>query len=94
VVKYKHFLLGFLVCFFVMGCAGFTYRYYGLKDVVYEHGQLLGPTEKEDMPFSKCQPNSQSKHPCVVMFTKDFYALKLDYEDTKQKLQACEKRKN
>jgi hypothetical protein len=88
----KWFCVGFLSCLILMGCAGFSYHYYGMKDVVYDHGQLLGPTEKEDMPFSKCAPNAQSKHPCVVMLIKDFYDLKLDYEDTKQKLKTCEKK--
>ena len=75
----------------LVGCAGFSYRYYGLSEVDYEHGTLLGPKEKDDLPFSKCAPNAESKHPCVIMFTKEFFAFKQDYEDTKQKLKECQK---
>jgi hypothetical protein len=89
----KHYLLGFMSCVLVMGCAGFSYKYYGMKDVVWEHGALLGPKEKDDLPFSKCAPNSQSKFPCVVMFTKDFYAFKTDYEGLKIQLVDCQKAK-
>lgn len=89
----KSFLAGFITCLISFaGCAAFSFRYYGLADVVYEHGTLLGPKEKDDLPFSKCSPNAESKHPCVVMFTKEFMAFKLDYEDTKQKLIDCQKK--
>lgn len=77
----------------LLGCTAFAYRYYGLADVSYEQGTLLGPKEKDDLPFSKCEPSAQVKHPCVVMFTKDFIAFKQDYEDVKTKLQICEKQK-
>lgn len=86
---YKGVLFGMLL---LIGCAGFTYRYYGLKGVVYDHGTLLGPSDKDDLPFSKCAPNALSSFPCVVMFTKDFFAFKTDYEDSKQKLKECEKK--
>lgn len=87
----KSYLLGMVSAFILIGCAGFSYRYYGLQGVGYEHGTLLGPKESDDLPFSKCSPNGESKNPCVVMFTKDFFAFKLDYEDTKQKLKECQK---
>ena len=89
----RNFILGFISCLFFVGCAAFSFRYYGLADVVYEHGTLLGPKAKDDLPFSKCQPNGTTKHPCVVMFTADFFSLKQDYEDTKQKLIDCQKGK-
>jgi hypothetical protein len=90
----RSFLFGFLsALILIAGCAGFTYHYYGLSEVDYDHGMLLGPKAKDDLPFSKCAPNAQSKNPCVVMFTKDFYALRLDYEDLKNRLVACEKEK-
>ena len=76
----------------LLGCAGFSYRYYGLSEVDYSHGVLLGPKEKDDLPFSKCAPNGESKHPCVVMLTKDFFAFKLDYEDVSSRLIDCEKK--
>lgn len=76
----------------VAGCAAFSYRYYGLSQVNYDHGVLLGPSEKEDLPFSQCAPNTESKNPCVIMFTREFFAFKQDYEDTQQKLKDCEKK--
>lgn len=87
----KRFLLGFSSAVLLMGCAGFSYHYYGIADVIYDHGKLLGPTPNEDLPFSKCAPNGESLNPCVVMFTKDFMAFKLDYDDTKQKLIDCQR---
>lgn len=89
--KLKYFTLGVAWCALVASCAGLTYKYYGMKDVVYEHGMLLGPSDAEDLPFSKCAPNGQSKHPCVVMFATEFFEFKKDYEDTKQKLKECQK---
>lgn len=87
----RAYLFGFLWCLILVGCAGFAYHYYGLDGVVYEHGMLLGPKPKDDLPFSKCAPNAETAHPCVVMFAKDFFAFKQDYEDTKQKLKECQK---
>lgn len=88
----KHgFILGFAGALLLAGCAGFTYRYYGLAEVNYEKGVLLGPKEKDDLPFSKCAPSDQIKNPCVVMFAKEFFAFKQDYEDVKARLIACEK---
>ncbi len=87
----KSFLLGLFSAILLASCAGFSYRYYGLAGVGYEQGKLLGPKESDDLPFSKCAPNGESKFPCVVMFTKEFMAFKLDYEDTQQKLIDCQK---
>lgn len=86
----KHFLLGFAACLLLVGCAGFAYHYYGLEGVTYTNGKLLGPKPQDDLPFSNCEPTAQDKHPCVVMFAKDFFAFKLDYEDTQQKLKECQ----
>lgn len=78
----------------LLGCAGlgFSYRYYGLAEVSYVEGKLLGPTEKDDLPFSKCAPSESVKNPCVVLFAKDFFALKLEYEAMQQRLVSCEKK--
>lgn len=85
------FVIGFLSCLFLVSCAGMSYHYYGISEVNYNQGILLGPSEKEDIPFSRCAPTENEKHPCVIMLTKDFYNLRLDYEDTKTKLKTCEK---
>lgn len=91
--KIRSFLFGVMSCVLTLGCAGMSYRYYSLHEVVYEEGMLLGPTEADDVPFSKCAPSEHNKNPCVVMASKEFFALKLDYEDTKQKLIDCQKDK-
>jgi hypothetical protein len=89
----RHFLLGFMFCLVVfMGCAGFSIRYYGLSQVNYNDGVLLGPKAKDDLPFSKCAPIGNEPQPCIVMFTQDFFMLKQDYLDTKQKLKECQKK--
>lgn len=86
------FGLGMIFGLSLMGCAGLTFKYYGLSGVIYDHGMLLGPKPQDDLPFSKCAPSASSKNPCVVMFATDFFALKQDYEDTQQKLKDCEKK--
>lgn len=75
-----------------MSCSALSFHYYGLSGASYDNGVLLGPTEKDDLPFSKCAPTTSVKNPCVVLFVADFYALKQEYEDTKQKLVECEKK--
>lgn len=92
--SFKMFSIGFISCLLLFGCAGFTYRYYGLAGAQYDKGMLLGPKESDDIPFTACQSSQDVKHPCVVMLSREFYALKLDYQDTKNKLEECEKRKN
>jgi len=84
--------IAFLFCVLLLGCAGFTYHYYGLSGVSYENGVLLGPKESDDIPFKMCEPNNQSKSPCVVMFAKEFFAFKQDYLDLQMKLKECEKK--
>jgi hypothetical protein len=92
-VGLDRFLVGFLFALFLVSCAGagFSYHYYGLSQVSFANGKLLGPTEQDDLPFSKCSPEVDSKNPCVVMFAKDFFSLKQDYEDSKMRLADCEK---
>jgi hypothetical protein len=90
-VKKRSFVVGFFSAIFLMSCAGMTVKYYGMAGVIYEHGKLLGPKDKDDLPFSKCAPTATSKNPCVVMFATDFHKLKQDYQDTKMRLIECEK---
>lgn len=80
--------LGLLI---VAGCGTipFTYRYYGLNAKSYE-GMLLGPMQPDDLPFSICTPSAESRSPCVVLKAEEFYALKLDYLQTKQDLITCQ----
>lgn len=87
------FIAGFFACLLLLGCTSFAYRYYGLAGVSYSQGTLLGPKERDDLPFNHCAPNDQTQHPCVIMFAKDFFAFKQEYEDLRVKLKACEKEK-
>lgn len=91
-LKCKHsYLLGLASAFILAGCAGFSIHYYGLQGVNYNDGVLLGPKPKDDLPFSKCAPIGNEAQPCIVMFSQEFFALKQDYLDTKQKLKDCQK---
>jgi hypothetical protein len=86
----RFFALGICFAFLLVGCAGFAFKYYGLEAASYDNGQLLGPTPEDDIPFKRCEPSATDRHPCVVMFAKEFQALKLDYLDTQQKLKDCQ----
>lgn len=88
----KHFVLGFIACLFFLACTGATFKYYGLTGADYNTGTLRGPKASDDIPFSKCAPIGNEQYPCVILFTNDFFALKQDYLDAKQKLKECEKR--
>lgn len=76
----------------VAGCAAlkFSYAHYGLQAVSYD-GKLLAESPKDDLDLSACIPDPGKKGKCIVMFSKDFYPMKQDYLDTKQKLIDCEK---
>ena len=94
-MKARSFLLGFGSCLLmILGCAtaGISYRYYGISGVSFDQGKLLGPSEIDDIPLSKCAPSGESKTPCVVMFSDEFLAFKKDYLDLKQQLIDCQKR--
>lgn len=84
------FLFLVLVC--ACASAGYSYKFYGLEQVNYSEGKLVGPEPKDDLPFSRCAPDESSQHKCVVMFADEFYRAKLDFEATQQKLKECEKK--
>ena len=80
-----------LAVLLISGCSTpFPIRYYGFGDVDFGKGKLLGPTPQDDLPFSECAPNASSQHPCVMMFSKDFFQFKQEIEDAHIKLNACE----
>lgn len=81
----------FLLAALLGGCSTpYSIRYYGFGDVDFGKGKLLGPTPADDLPFSKCSPNSLETHPCVMMFADDFFKFKQEVEDVRIKLNACE----
>lgn len=85
----KNFTLGILVGVLLVGCAGFSYKYYGLSADSYE-GKLLGPKPEDDLPFAECKPTDADKSPCVVVKAKVWFALKTDYEQMEEALKACQ----
>jgi hypothetical protein len=88
----RNLLLGLVLGFFVMGCAAmtFSYNYYGLDAARYD-GKLLAVDPKNDKDLSVCQPDANAKGKCIVMLGSEFYALKGDYLDAKQKLSDCQR---
>ena len=88
-VDVRHFILGLLCGVSLLGCAGFTYRHYGLDLPSYD-GRLLGPTEAQDKPFISCQPDAGNKGKCVVMFADEFFRMRQDYLETKRLLKECQ----
>lgn len=79
-----------MIAVLCMGCAGFSYKYYGMSDMDYSKGKLLGPDEKSDLEFYVCQPTPSIKNPCVIMKATEFFKMKQEHEDLKEKLKACE----
>lgn len=93
----RSFAAGILFAILLVGCAGFSYKHYGLdlRDVPIENlekGKLLGPKEKDDRPLSDCSPNIETNYPCAVMFADEFYKLKEDYLRMREQLKACQKK--
>jgi hypothetical protein len=85
----KNFLLGIVVGFFLVSCAGagFAFKYYGIDLVSYK-GKLLNTKAENDLDFEEiCKPSASIKSKCVVMKTPDFFALKNDYTQCKSELQ-------
>lgn len=72
------FLVGFALCFALVACAGFKYRYYSLDLEVWS-GTLQGNEPKNDLPFSVCEPTAIDRNPCVVMLRDDFFRMKERY---------------
>lgn len=77
------------MCLLLVGCMGFSYRYYGLSIASYS-GTLLGPREQDDKSFFTCEPTSDNKSPCTVMYSSEFQQLKTDYLDIQSQLVACQ----
>ena len=85
----KSFALGIVLGSLLVGCASFNYRYYGLEAASYE-GKLLGPKPENDLPFSTCKPDETTAGKCVVMVSDEFFRMKQDYNETKQRLIECQ----
>lgn len=75
-------VLSLMVCN-VLACTSvaFKYKYYGLAPEPGHpslNGLLLGPTPKDDLPLSTCDPDDQIKGKCVVMMTQEFERMRSD----------------
>lgn len=89
-MKAKDFILGFMCCALLFGCASFAYTTYGLDGVNYSNGKLLAAKPEGDKAFMECAPTAAIKHPCVVLFATEWFRLKQDFIDTQNKLKTCE----
>lgn len=86
----KPMLVGFLLgVLFLLGCAAFPYKYYGLDAKSYD-GMLRGPTDKDDIPLAVCTPDAQNKGKCFVMLAADYLLLKKEYKNLINQLAACQ----
>lgn len=76
----------------LVACAGFSYTYYGVgPDAAGElKGMILGKTEAEDMPLSKCMPDDQQKGKCVLVFVDEFERIRADMLALQEQLKACQ----
>lgn len=84
-------LLGVLIGVTLSACAtGFPYKYYTLDAISFE-GWLRGPKPADDITLERCKPTAEDKAPCVVMFTKDVYRLRADYEQMEFELDQCQR---
>jgi len=81
-----------VISFSLLSCALAGVKYYGLSGVDFNTGKLMGHKAKDDLPFSVCAPVGNNPYPCVVMMVKDFYDMKREYEDIRQKLIDCQKK--
>lgn len=92
----KHFSLGIICGFFLLGCAGVTYRYYGLQlpDQCYADGVLEGRGDKDwpNLPLSQCKPDAADKGKCVVQLQEVFFQMKNDLKTCQTKLIACQQK--
>lgn len=87
------FVLGLTLGVLLVSCAtaAFPYKYrYPDENVDYTKGALIGDVASNDVAFSTCAPTATNKRPCTCLETPTFLALKLDYQDTQQKLKECE----
>lgn len=84
------FVTGFIIAILCMGCAGFSYKYYGMNGMDYSKGKLLGPDEKQDLDFYVCAPSPAVKNPCVIMKATEFFKMKQEHEDMRERLKTCE----
>ena len=96
------FIAGLLSGVCVLGaCASAypIYKYYGIAPENF-NGSLLGETEKDDLPFKKCEPDppdpehpiAQVKGKCVVLFESEFFAMTKELFDLRLKLKSCPSR--
>ena len=83
--KISWFIIG-AVFFTACGSAAvkFNYKFYNLAGNSYS-GTLLGPTDKDYLPFTECKPVN-NKQKCAVVFYTELAAIISDYKQTKQEL--------
>lgn len=88
----KSFIVGIICGVLLLSCASaaISYNYYGLAADSYD-GKLLGVDESKDLPLSICEPDAKVKGKCVVMLKAEFFKMKSDLDQTREKLISCER---
>lgn len=86
----------FILCLFSLIACGatakFPFRAYGLMPNSFE-GRLISPTTPNgDLDLKECEPDAKVKGKCLVLLREEFFKLKADYLDIKQKLLDLQKR--
>lgn len=79
-----------LILAFVSCASAFPYKWYGLSLPSYDQGSLLGEEEEDDLPMSVCEPDAEGVGQCSVMLIHEFEKLRLEYDQLKEDLQACQ----
>lgn len=87
----RQFFWGFISGISLFACASipvFPFKFYNYSKTTF-NGTLLGPTQQDDVPFSRCVPVNGTQQ-CIAMFYSEFKALVIDYKNTKQQLENCQ----
>ncbi len=92
-MNHKQFVMGLLLGMLLVGCAGFTYRYYGLEmpTECYEKGKLLDDKPSGDLPLTRCMPDDAQKGKCAVFLVDELERLIADHGRLKAELKDCQK---
>lgn len=69
----------------------FPFKYYKPKLYSWQ-GELWGPTERDDLPAVVCDETVQKRSACVIMMADEFFLLKENYLDIREKLNTCERK--
>jgi len=73
----------------VASCGAVNYKYFVLNR---PDNKLMGKDPKDDLSLDvSCDPDSQNKAKCIVMFTDEFFKSKQELLELRKALDACER---